>query len=262
MSQEPSAKRQRVDDGSVPAYTDPISYQQRISELDLKIKFVDPLVLQIIAARVTREDPWGLAASAIDEEYQRYEEAERARAARAISFAKYVYKADYILNKKYSHLSDSEEYDASGEAQATLEAMLNTIVKRTTGSSAYATKKSAVETMRSIFEIMLATGGVMGKEMRKYCYDWDSKFLHVMGEFTLEELQRLANEEGGAWVDQFRVLVSKAKSYGILERLQESLSDLENLDDPDAPFQVDQDVDEDESKDEQESEDKEDEDED
>lgn len=243
MSLEPSAKRQRVDDGGVAAYIAPNVDQGRIDELSAKIRALPPHTIQAIATAIVIQDSSGVLASLIDLEHARFQEQERVRAAQAISFAKYVGQADYILNEKYSRLSGSKQYDASGDAQAALEAMLNAIVKRTKDISAYTTKKSAVETMRSIFETVLESGGIIGREVRNDCYDWDSKFLQVMGKFTEEELERLATEDGGTWVEQFRALVGSASSYGVLEKLQESLDDLES-------YQAEEDEAEDEDEDE------------
>ncbi|KAJ4389007.1 hypothetical protein N0V93_006469 [Gnomoniopsis smithogilvyi] len=228
MSQEPSAKRQRVDDGSLTSHAAPSFNQDRIDELSAKILALPPNTVQAIATAIVIQDPSGELASLIDLEHARFLELERERASKAISFAKYAGQADYILNEKYSRLSGSKQYDASGDVQAMLEAMLNAIVKRTKDVSAYATKKSAVETMRSIFETILDSGGIIGREVRNDCYDWDSKFLQVMGRFTEEELERLATEDGGAWVEQFRALVENASNYGVLKKLQESLDDLES----------------------------------
>lgn len=229
MSHEPSAKRQRVDYGSgVAAHVAPAIDLERIEQLRTKILALSTTTIQAMAMAVVMREPSGFLAALVEMEHAQVQEQERARAAQPVNFSKYVDQADYVLNEQYEHLSGSKQYDAAGDAESEVGEMLDAIVKGTRDFSVYATKKSAVETMRSIFEIMLEAGGVIGKEVRKDCYDWDSRFLQVMGRFTEEELKRLATEDGGAWVEQLRALVGNANGYCILEKLQESLDDLQS----------------------------------
>lgn len=229
MSHEPSAKRQRLDDGSIATHTRivPEISLERIEELSAKIGDLPPSVIQAIAKAVVSKEPSGFLARLVDQKHLQLKEQERARAAQGISFSKYIHQADYVLNEKYARLSESKQYDALGDAQSAVEGMLIAIVKRTKDFSAYATKKSAVETMRSIFEILLESESVIAHEVRQDCADWDRKFLQVMGRFSEQELQRLITEDQGAWLEQFRELVENARNYNLLERLQESLNDLE-----------------------------------
>lgn len=248
MSHEPSAKRQRVDDGSSPDQPAPATSVERVIDLRAKFLALPSETVDGILTSIAYAEPYGLTARLIDEAYARTQEQERSRAARAISFAKYAGKADYLFNERYERLSGSKQYNAAGDVQSAVEAMLGDIVKRTKSLSVYATKKSAVETMRSIFEVMLDSGGVIGNEVRNDCNDWDTKFLQIMGTFTEDELQRLATEDGGAWVEQFRALVQNANEHCVLKALQESLDDLESYQ---AGAKDEEEEDEDEDEDEQ-----------
>lgn len=244
MSHEPSAKRQRVDDGSVATHgrVVPAINPGRIEELSAKIAALPPSSIQAIAKAVVLKEPSGYLARLVDQKHLQYQEQERARAAQGISFSKYIDQANYVLNEKYARLSEPKQYDALGDAQSAVEGMLIAIVKRTKDFSAYDTKKSAVETMRSIFEILLESESLIAHEVRQDCADWDRKFLQVMGRFTEEELERLITEDEGAWLERFRELVETARNYNLLEKLQESLDDLE-------AYQAGADEDEDEDED-------------
>lgn len=227
MSHEPSAKRQRVDSVGTHARIVPEFNLGRIEELSTKIAALPPSSIQAIAKAVVLKEPSGYLATLVDQKHLQLKEQERARAAQGISFSKYIDQANYVLNEKYARLSETKQYDALGDAQSAVEGMLIAIVKRTKDFSAYATKKSAVETMRSIFEILLESESLIAHEVRQDCADWDRKFLQVMGRFTEEELERLITEDEGAWLEQFRKLVEIARNYDLLDRLQESLDDLE-----------------------------------
>jgi len=247
---EPSAKRQRTNDNSTsdalfPAFA---SEPERIRSIQDKIRGMNPEVVKERAALFVSLDTSGQFSLWMEQNFANDRANERAQ---TLNFAKYVRIADYILNDKYDHLSGSKQFDASGDAQAEVEVTLNVIVAQTREHSNYATKQSAVETMRLIFETVLDAGGEIGRCVRQDCNDWDAKFLKVMGTFTDAELEQLANEDDGAWVEKLRGTVSNADAACVWQRLQESLDDLE-------AYQSGSDGDEDEG----ESEDDEDEDED
>lgn len=53
-------------------------------------------------------------------------------------------------------------------------------------------------------------------------------FVGVMDKFTNDEMHRLLTEDGSAWVEQFRAVVTKANEYGILHELYVSLVGLDS----------------------------------
>lgn len=198
---------------------------ERIAIVQAKIRCMEPETVQEIAAQFVPLDSSGILSRWIDIAHAQAQARVRAQ---TFNFGKHARQADYVLNKKYERISGSNQYGAAGDAQEAVEAMLDDIVARTREDSVYPTKKSAVETMRSIFESVLDSVGVIGKEVRDDCDDWDAKFLKIMGTFTEYELERLATEDDGAWVEKFRALVAKANGCCILEKLQESLDDLDS----------------------------------
>lgn len=224
MSSEPSAKRQRINAQGLSANPRPAAGQQRLEELNARLESLPHVSLLALAKEVCLNQPFGPLALAIDGEHARITHRERTR---AVNFDHYSKSAWYEMNQKYAKLSGSRQYDAAGDAQSAVADMLNTILEKTKEHSSYPTKKSAVETMRKIFKSLLLANDVVGHEIRKDCWDWDNKFLRVLGKFTEEDLQRLATEDDGAWVEKLREVVGLANGYCILEKLQESLDDLE-----------------------------------
>lgn len=224
-TREPSAKRQRTNDNSTSDALFPAlaSEPERIISIQDKIRAMKPEAVQERAALFVSLDTSGQFSLWMEQHFAKDQANERAQ---TFNFAKYVQKADYVLNEKYDHLSGSRQFDASGDAQGEVEDMLDKIVAKTKKNSNYATKKSAVETMRLIFETMLEASGEIGRCVRRDCYGWDAKFLKVMGTFTEGELEQLANEDEAAWVKELHETVGKVNGYCILERLQESLDDL------------------------------------
>ncbi|KAK3358473.1 hypothetical protein B0T24DRAFT_503452, partial [Lasiosphaeria ovina] len=115
------------------------------------------------------------------------------------------------------------QYEAAGNAQTVIERMLDDIVKQATAKGAsYMTKRNAVETMRKIFKEVLLASDAIGHEVRNGCHGWAAKMVCILATVDEHEMELLAAEGGGTWLLKFRELVSIAKSFDMLDELQEA----------------------------------------
>lgn len=232
MSQEPSAKRRRLDPDSAPATpTRPaappqhLHSPQRTKDLQAKIMSMEPEDVQAMAATFVALDKSGHFSNWMED---RHAEVKAREFDQSISFAKYTLKADYVLNKKHESLTKACQYDRRVHARWDIQDMLDDIATRTQGQSSYATKKSAFETMLGIFDVILDSNTAIARDVKAcdFCDEWDKKFLRIMGTFTERELKSLATDDDGAWTEKLHMTVDKAHGSGFLPKLRESLQDL------------------------------------
>lgn len=142
------------------------------------------------------------------------------------------------LNYRHSRLSVEEQLDVALEVADVIEGLLDQIVEYTPKNGTLATKKSALETMRKIFETTCLSGGHTAHEVRKNCYGWGGKLLEVLDVCSDDELDALVDDE---LLDKFDGVVDLAMDLGILYELQEGLDILEGNYDTDDEMNEDDD---------------------
>lgn len=133
-------------------------------------------------------------------------------AAVIISFDHYSKAAWRELNPRYQ-MSGSAEYEASFDAAASIEGMLDTIVDRTKRHSSYGTKFNAIETFRKIFKSLLLSTGVIPHEVRTTHYGWGERFISVLQTFDQGELEKIAGN--AEWMGKLDELAELARSFAL-----------------------------------------------
>lgn len=98
--------------------------------------------------------------------------------------------------------------------------------------SHYMIKRNAVHAMTKIFKLFLRSTSTLGREIRSRsdCWDtsrFDDKFLNTLERFTADEKYLLITEDGGKWLEQYRVVVHLAEARGHVVSLREGLEMLE-----------------------------------
>lgn len=157
----PSAKRPRVAsiiDGQKETWSSPdraaiIAPIESLNENDMRKALLE------IAISVPR---------ASDVVFRAVEENKRKEAARVINFDHLSKSVWYTLNKEYSRLSGSNQYDRSGDAYDLVTSAIGRIAHEVKVSSSFGTKASALSTMRKIAKsIALSSNDSLGHEVRK-----------------------------------------------------------------------------------------------
>ncbi|KAK6081015.1 hypothetical protein SCUP515_03157 [Seiridium cupressi] len=119
----------------------------------------------------------------------------------------------------------SRDYDASFDVESSIDDMFCDMVSQTHVHSSYGTKFSCIETMRKIFRSVLLSQSQMADEVLRTNPSWDAHFLEALGKFHVEDMERLARDEGGAWVEKLKeVMESGGSCY--FESLQTALDEL------------------------------------
>lgn len=102
--------------------------------------------------------------------------------------------------------------------------MFDTMSALAADPASYATKKSAVETMRKILKtICLAEGSELMREVRKDANPLADTMLETLREVDDEELDDLINEGDGDWRDKVEEVARLAKDWCILPALSDVL---------------------------------------
>ncbi|ORY63086.1 uncharacterized protein BCR38DRAFT_435845 [Pseudomassariella vexata] len=119
-----------------------------------------------------------------------------------LNFDSYAADAEYELNSRYEDLGGSKQYEMSGKCSANVEKLLREVLQKARQNASYETKLSAVTNMCKIFRSVLS-GGYMATRVANDVFGWDHIFQDAVGLFTRKELERLVNEDGGAWLRGF-----------------------------------------------------------
>ncbi|KAK9422441.1 hypothetical protein SUNI508_04797 [Seiridium unicorne] len=142
---------------------------------------------------------------------------------RVRSFDHYSKSAWHKLNRNYG--GGSRDYDASFDVESSIDDMFCDMVSQTHVHSSYGTKFSCIETMRKIFRSVLLSPSQMADDVLRTNPSWDAHFLEALGKFHVGDMERLARDEGGAWVEKLKeVMESGGSCY--FESLQTALDEL------------------------------------
>lgn len=110
----------------------------------------------------------------IHEQYEAIIQKERSR---IIDFDHYSKSLWYELNKKYSSLSGSKQYDQAFNVVASINGVLKSITNQCSENTNIATLKSAILTIRKIGKSICLAGDTLGHEVRNHT---DSTFVDTM----------------------------------------------------------------------------------
>jgi hypothetical protein len=152
------------------------------------------------------------------------EERAAAEAARPQNFWSHYEKAFDQMYVKYERLSRSRQLDKGFDVAFGIEKSLATIASKTTPEAPFATKFSAIDTIREIFALLDDTGPIP-RTVRENTYNWGDKLIKVIEAFSPEELDMLreqrANGKGpGSWLQLFGEMVKVGKDYCLEDDLQ------------------------------------------
>lgn len=143
------------------------------------------------------------------------------RESRPVDFDRYSKQAWHVLNtSSYSKLRSSKQYECAGDAFNEVMACVKAIDKGTKSTSAFATKQSALETLRKITKTLLLVDDTLGHEIRKEL-QWDESIpevmLRILYTMTEEEISRSGNstDEKGSLIDKIAWTAEEASSYGL-----------------------------------------------
>lgn len=154
-----------------------------------------------------------------------YHEAVLLQASRPIDFDHYSKSVWKEINTKYRSMSGSRQYDASFDAYAVASKTIKDIAKQVVKHSNFATKQSALATLRKIGKTICLSEDTIGHEVRKQFQNdqLPRAMLLVVGTMTKNEVGRMCTHE---FEGQMEELIELSESYCVHDGLQQVLNAL------------------------------------
>lgn len=169
--------------------------------------------------------------------YERHHEKIMAEQARVINFDKNSKNVWYELNVAHKRESGSRQYESAFDAHSYVCEVIASIETHVKYHSSYATKKSALETLRKIGKTICLTGDTIGSEVRKqfgHGDELDSAMLAILGQMSSDETEQMAKEDDGdgkgTFDNKMDNLVGLCESYSVFNGMGEVLTILRSED--------------------------------
>ena len=153
-------------------------------------------------------------------------------AAQTIDFDRKSKSAWYALNREYSRLRQSQQFERSGDACCSVEEAIEDIRDRCPAHASYGTKSSALQTLRKIGKTICLTEDIMGREVRKHfqCTTVLEKTMQqIVNSMSLADRQIMKREYQGdtTFVEKLKELQDLGSGYCLFERLDQVIELLE-----------------------------------
>lgn len=141
--------------------------------------------------------------------------------ARVLDFDHHSKTIWWSINKEYTRLLGSRQYEKVGEVFESVEDSIASIQQNVTAKASFGTKASAIETLRKIAKTICLSGDVMGCEIRKMYQGYNSltiAMIHVLECMSDEERDRmcLVNDGRGRFSQKMEEIASLASSIPTL----------------------------------------------
>lgn len=170
-------------------------------------------------------------AALIREKYRALVNRKRSEAIDFDLLSKQAWKA---LHVTYQDGNGSRQYEMAGEAFQEVRDIINDIANQVHLSSSFATKRSALHTLRKIGKSILLTPDTLGFEVKnKFGLDriYTDTMWNVVSCMSLWERIDICEEEDGAFIEKMKELIQISEMMGpIFNDLQDVLDLLESKD--------------------------------